>query len=151
MSIGDETSLIQFWGARDSSTPLRFRSTALGMTEKDHRVAPDRAITTLSHRSHKSGCALLAQTVGRWRQQRAHFLYGVFVTETLASFAWRIVRLLTMKNSSSSSWSIFSVTSESEFNTTRASSVLPISFSWRARSIACPITLRNLNSSANLA
>src|SRR6266581_8597632 len=85
--------------------------------------------TTLSHRSHKSGCALLVPTVGRWRQQRAHFLYGVFVTETLASFAWWIVRSLTMKNSSSSSLSIFSVTSESEFNTTRASSVLPISFS----------------------
>ena len=45
------------------------------------------ATTTLSHRSHKSGCALLFPTVGRWRQQRAHFLYGVFVTEELASFA----------------------------------------------------------------
>ena len=30
--------------------------------------------TTLSHRSHKSGCALLVPTVGRCRQQRAHFL-----------------------------------------------------------------------------
>ena len=32
------------------------------------------ATTTLSHRSHKSGCALLVPTVGRCRQQRAHFL-----------------------------------------------------------------------------
>src|SRR5438132_13609990 len=100
MSSGDETSLIRFLGSRDSSTALRFRFTALGMTEKDHRVAPDRAITTLSHRSHKSGCALLAQTVGRWRHQRAHFLYGVFGTATLAPLACSISRLSTMKNSS---------------------------------------------------
>ena len=32
-----------------------------------------RALTALSQRSHKSGCALLAPTVGRCRQQRAHF------------------------------------------------------------------------------
>src|SRR6266403_2552406 len=58
--------------------------------------------TTLSHRSHKSGCALLVPTVGRWRQQPAHFWYCVFVTDALASFAWWIVRSLTMKNSSNS-------------------------------------------------
>src|SRR5437868_14173155 len=99
------------------------------MTGEGHWVFFDRASTTLSHRSHKSGCSLLVPTAGRWRQQRAHFLYAVLVTDALASSAGRIVRSLRIKNSSSSSVLIFDVTSEFECKTTAASRAFPISFS----------------------
>src|SRR5260370_253304 len=55
--------------------------------------------TTLSHRSHRSGCVLLVPTYARWRQQRAHFFQDVFVTDALASLPWSIVRSLRMKTS----------------------------------------------------
>ena len=57
------------------------------------------------------------------------FYTAVLVTDALASSAWRIVRSLRMKNSSSSSLLIFVVTSEFEFKTTAASRAFPISFS----------------------
>src|ERR1700738_2740733 len=85
--------------------------------------------TTLSHRSHRSGCVLLVPTYARWRQQRAHFFQDVFVTDALASLPCSIVRSLKMKNSSSSSLSIFEGTSEFARRTTEASSAFPINFS----------------------
>src|SRR5437867_8734264 len=90
-------------------------------------VLPD--VTTLSHRSHKSGCALLVPTVARWRQQRAHFWYSVFLTSTRGSTASASRTELTIKISSSSR----SKSAQENINpsggphkTTSASSELPI-------------------------
>jgi hypothetical protein len=65
MSSGVETSLIVSFNGERFLDFVPLRSIALGMTEKDHRAVFSKAVTTLSQRSHKSGCALLAPTVGR--------------------------------------------------------------------------------------
>jgi len=65
ISSGVETSLIVSFNGERFLDFVPLRSTALGMTEKDHRAVFSKAVTTLSQRSHKSGCALLTPTVGR--------------------------------------------------------------------------------------
>src|SRR5438093_735928 len=66
----------RIWCHLSRNTALRTAHATARTTETDHRAAFSRAVTTLSHRSHRSGCAVLMPTVDRWRQQRAHFAYG---------------------------------------------------------------------------
>ena len=117
--------------------------------EKENSHA--RASTTAAQRSHNSGCAALAPTVARWRQQRAHFSLGVLAIEALGSSAGSSFRSLRMKNSSSSSRGGKVAKRLSQCKTTAASSALPISFSWRAFSIAWPMTPRSLSNSSTSA
>ncbi len=62
--------------------------------------------TTASQRSHNSGCAALFPTVGRCRQQRAHFAWVVFEINAPVPCPDSIFRSLRIKNSSSSSFGI---------------------------------------------
>ena len=63
---------------------------------------PRYAVTTSAQRSQSSGCAAIVVTLGRCRQQRAHFACDVADEVRLVSAPAMSVRSLRMKNSSSS-------------------------------------------------